>query len=145
MENLVNLFTRDLERFSEEVQKTPDSLLWEKQAGVTNTCGVLVQHVAGNLRYFIGTVLAETGYERDREKEFTNTGLSSRELAEQLNRAKVMIEEELPKLDESQLSRDYPVDMPWDYSVHEFLLHLYGHLNYHKGQFNYLRRILGQK
>jgi len=36
------------------------------------------------------------------------------------------------------------MDIPMDYSIYKFLLHLYGHLNYHLGQVNYLRRILSE-
>jgi uncharacterized damage-inducible protein DinB len=46
------------------------------------------------------------------------------------------------KMDDQMLIEEYPMSIPFDYSTREFLLHLYGHLNYHLGQINYLRRIL---
>jgi hypothetical protein len=46
-------------------------------------------------------------------------------------------------LSEEQLEMEYPeVVLEAATSTREFLMHLYGHLNWHLGQVNYLRRIL---
>ncbi|MDZ7715020.1 MAG: DinB family protein [Balneolaceae bacterium] len=144
MEDLKKLFNRDLDRLIKEIEEIPEHLIWKTKSGITNSCGVLAQHIAGNLKHFVGAVLGNTGYVRDREREFTNTGTSSEELIAGLKETQIMLQEVLPKLSHDILNQDYPLDIPWDYSAHEFLLHLYGHLNYHRGQVNYLRRIFNE-
>jgi hypothetical protein len=86
--------------------------------------------------------LGDTGYDRDREREFTNTGISKMELIREIEHTREMVEKVLENIDHTRLDKSYPLQIPMDYSVHQFLLHLYGHLNYHLGQLNYLRRIL---
>lgn len=49
----------------------------------------------------------------------------------------------IENLSEEQLEMEYPeVVLEAATSTREFLIHLYGHLNWHLGQVNYLRRIL---
>lgn len=148
MKNLLfelnNLFKRDLSRLESDIEHIPESYLWKTKGGITNSCGVLAQHILGNLNHYIGTVLGNTGFERDREKEFTNTGKSASELIEEVKQTKSTITHVLPGLDEETLLSPYPMDISYDYSVYQFLVHLYGHLNYHLGQINYLRRMLSK-
>ena len=46
---------------------------WRKPFPFGNSFGHLVLHVTGNLNYYIGAEIGETGYVRDREREFTET------------------------------------------------------------------------
>lgn len=145
IEELIELFDRDLERLESELQRIPADFLWETIPGTVNSVGVLAQHIVGNLNHFIGTALGKTDYVRDREREFTQTDVSVSELINHVNMTSEMIHKVLGDLDEDKLSDSYPLDIPMDYTVHKFLLHLYGHLNYHLGQANYLRRNLSEK
>jgi DinB family protein len=45
---------------------------WTKPFGYGNSFGHLVLHLTGNLSYYIGTEIAQTGYIRDRDREFTD-------------------------------------------------------------------------
>ncbi len=45
---------------------------WRKPYPYGNSVGHLVLHVTGNLNYYIGARVAETGYVRDRDREFTD-------------------------------------------------------------------------
>ena len=45
---------------------------WHKPYPYGNSIGHLVLHMTGNLNYYIGTRVAETGYVRDRDREFTD-------------------------------------------------------------------------
>lgn len=144
IEELRELFNRDLERLASELQQIPDKYLWETQPGVINSAGVLAQHIVGNLNHFIGTALGNADYKRNREREFTSTGVSKDKLIDDVNNTSQIINRILENLDKDDLSNSYPMDIPMDYSVYKFLLHLYGHLNYHLGQANYLRRILSE-
>lgn len=143
LDELSELFFRDLNRLEREVERLKEEHIWTVPDGVTNSCGVLVQHITGNLNHFVGAALGNTGYERDRDREFTNTGISGDELIALIDSTRSMLEQVLAKLDQSELNKSYPFEIPMDYSVYQFLMHLYGHLNYHMGQVNYLRRILG--
>lgn len=142
MDNLAELFERDLRRLEKEVELLPENLLWEQLPGISNSCGVLAQHLVGNLNHYIDYIVAGGEYQRNREREFTNTGICSEKLIEEITQCRERLSEAFAKIaKEQRLEKNIP-GIPFDYSPHKFLLHLYGHLNYHLGQLNYLRRIL---
>lgn len=139
-----SLFERDLNALIKNVEAIPEDELWEVSAGVTNSVGVLAQHLVGNLNHFIGQGIRETGYVRQRDREFTNAGQSKQELIADIERLKVTLADTFTNLDDSLLSQKYPMESPFDMPIQKVLIHLYGHLNYHLGQVNYLRRILSE-
>jgi hypothetical protein len=51
---------------------TPDQF-WSNPFAYGNSVGHLILHLTGNLNYYIGAQVAETGYIRDRDREFTET------------------------------------------------------------------------
>src|SRR6266576_5111980 len=52
---------------------------WRKPYVYGNSAGHLVLHLTGNLNYYIGARVAETGYVRDRDGEFTEPAPIPRE------------------------------------------------------------------
>ncbi|HEY2897624.1 MAG TPA: hypothetical protein VGJ12_10830, partial [Gemmatimonadaceae bacterium] len=82
-------------------------------------------------------------YTRDRPSEFSARGISRELLIARISELSVLIPSILASLSEAQLEAIYP-DVVFDAPMHTrwFLLHLYGHLNWHRGQLDYVRRIL---
>jgi hypothetical protein len=50
-----------------------DEQFWTKAFPFGNSFGHLVLHLTGNLNYYIGAQIAQTGYVRDRPREFAET------------------------------------------------------------------------
>ena len=142
--DLASLFRRDLSRLIEQIRAIPtEEALWETPPGVTNSAGNLVLHLEGNLREYIGRQLGGVSYTRDRPAEFSSKGFSRDELVRRISEVRDRIPTILENLSENQLDSRYPevvLDSPM--RTGEFLLHLYGHLNWHCGQLDYLRRIV---
>jgi len=57
----------------ELVAPLSDDQFWAKPFPFGNSFGHLVLHLTGNLNYYIGAQIAETGYVRDRSLEFSDT------------------------------------------------------------------------
>jgi uncharacterized damage-inducible protein DinB len=55
--------------------------LWQKPFAFGNSLGHLVLHLTGNLNYYIGAQIAQTGYVRDRPREFSDPNPPSKEEA----------------------------------------------------------------
>jgi uncharacterized damage-inducible protein DinB len=144
IKNLQQLFTRDLNKLKEEITLYKDeSNLWRTDKNISNSAGNLCLHLAGNLKTFIGAVIGETGYVRNRPEEFATKNLPKEDLIKSIDEVISVVEESLQKLPEESLEKEYPVqvfDKPLTYE--QFLLHLSGHLMYHLGQINYHRRLL---
>jgi len=143
---LATLFRRDLGRLSKQIESFPnDEALWRTLPGVTNSAGNLALHLEGNLREFVGRQLGQIAYQRNRELEFSARGLSKQELLMRLAGLRDSIPFVIENLSADQLEKEYPqVVLEAATSTGEFLIHLYGHLNWHLGQVDYLRRIGGE-
>jgi uncharacterized damage-inducible protein DinB len=141
---LAPLFARDLTRLAQEIAAFPDdATLWRTPAGITNPAGTLVLHLEGNLREYVGRILGGHPYERDRPKEFALRDVSREELLARIAALKELICPTISALTSEQLENEYPfVVLEKPMTVQQFVLHLYGHLNWHLGQIDSTRRVL---
>lgn len=138
------LFERDLNKLIAEINlyKNEEDL-WKIKDGVSNSAGNLALHLIGNLNYFIGTILTDNNYVRDRDKEFSEKNIPRIVLVEELQKLISLIKNTLPKLPEQTLKQDFPIPLNGNIlSTEDLLIYLLAHLNYHLGQVNYLRRII---
>jgi len=141
---LAALFSRDLTRLIKELRAFPnDEFLWRSAPGVKNSAGNLVLHLEGNLREYIGRQLGQVAYSRVRDQEFALTGITRDELIRRMEDVEVLVTKVVSRLSDSELAATHPEDvLQKPLSSHDFLVHLHGHLNFHLGQIDYLRRIL---
>ncbi len=138
------MFFRDLTRLIQELQAFPsDEILWRRAPGISNSAGNLVLHLEGNLREFVGRQLGHVAYNRERDQEFEVNGLSRDDLIQRMERVRQLVAEIISKLSDEELAVPYPERvLIAELSSHDFLVHLHGHLNFHLGQIDYLRRML---
>lgn len=140
---LAELYRRDILKLKEEIENFKDeSNLWQKASGVNNPAGNLALHITGGLNWLVGTLLGNTGYVRERDKEFSARDLPKEQLISGLDDLAAMVYRVLSALSEEGFASDYPLDFLGKRSVQFYMVNFYGHLNYHLGQVNYLRRIL---
>ena len=144
MENyFAEVFERDLLKLKTEIQNFKDEdNIWRKADGISNSAGTLVLHLLGNLNYTIGALLGGSGYVRNREQEFSLTGVPREKLLADIDAAIDAVKNGLQKTDEAKLQETYPLEIVGKQRTAYYLTFFYGHLNYHLGQINYLRRIL---
>ena len=142
--DLLPLFERDVDKLIAELELfESESALWSVVAGVSNAAGNLALHVVGNLNQYIGARLGGADDVRDRPAEFASRDLPRADLIAQLKTTKAMLNTVLSELGARRLEEPYPeAVLGYAMTTRYFLIHLYGHLNYHLGQVNYLRRVL---
>lgn len=142
---LKSLCERDLAKLKDEIGLYANEAdLWKTDGEITNSAGNLTLHLIGNLRHFFGAVLGETGYVRDRDKEFSDGGVSREDLIAGVDQAAADVKLTLEKLTADDLAAIYPIEVfGHPMTTEYFLVHLATHLNYHLGQINYHRRLLG--
>lgn len=141
---LAALYTRDLTRLLQELNAFPDTAtLWQTRAGISNSAGNLALHLEGNLREFIGRLLGQLPFERDRPREFSESGIEKAELIRRLGAVRDEIPAVIAAMSAEQLDADFPqVYVGRTLPNRQMLIHLEGHLSYHLGQIDYLRRVL---
>lgn len=145
IQTLANLFERDLAKLKTEVEAyANEGDLWRVEGEIANSAGNLCLHLAGNLRHFFGTVLGGTEYVRDRDAEFASKFVPRAMLLAEVDAAAREVRTVLEKITDEDLQKNYPIEVFGHPMTTEFfLVHLATHLNYHLGQINYHRRMLG--
>lgn len=142
LDNLMTLYRRDLNRVKQEILLYKNTAtLWKTDKSITNSGGNLCLHLIGNLKAFIGDALAQTGYSRDRDFEFSGKDVAREKLIKELDETIEIVHQALKNLDPQQLEEDFPIKIWQEKTGMLFtLLHLHSHLNYHLGQLSYHRR-----
>jgi hypothetical protein len=117
---------------------------WHNPFAYGNSAGHLILHLTGNLNYYIGARVRETGYIRNRDREFTET--------EMLDKAKVMhaFDQTIAMVVET-IRKQRPEDWMASYSAERepeaqerfmIFLRCAGHAYHHVGQLIYLSKEL---
>ncbi|HEX5026676.1 MAG TPA: DUF1572 family protein [Agriterribacter sp.] len=143
--HLIPLFQNDLDKLKEEITLyAKDEQLWQVKEGIANSGGNLCLHLTGNLQHFIGAVLGDSGYVRNRDAEFRVKNVPRSKLLEDIDTTRTVVTDTLEQLSKNELQKDYILPLK-DEKVNTsyFLIYLLSHLNYHIGQINYHRRIVG--
>ena len=143
-EELAELFSRDLSRLIQELDAfTDEDKLWRTMPGVSNSAGNLALHLEGNLREYIGCQLGNIQYDRNRTLEFNLRDLPAADLIQRIGGIQELIPRIVSGLSRVDLESIYPEKVfSAQLSTQQFLISLQGHLNFHLGQIDYLRRIL---
>ena len=102
------LFIRDLSRLKSELEqyRTIDDL-WKKSEASRIAAEILVLHIVGNLRHFVGHVIGSSEYQRNRKHEFEGTGLSKKELLSLIDETSTEVEYALLSLSDENFKRHF--------------------------------------
>lgn len=141
---LIHIFSRDLEKLKSEISSfQKEENLWKVKGAVNNSAGTLALHLIGNLNHFIGHILGNSGYVRDRQAEFNSKHLPVVELISGIEEVSEVVTQTLQNISDDELSKPYPEQVFGFEMTHCYMLiHLSTHLSYHLGQINYIRRML---
>ncbi len=141
---LQSFLLRELRSLRGELEHYPDEAsLWITPEGLPNSAGTLALHVAGNLQHYIGAQLGQSGYVRDRPREFAARNVPRSQILAEIDAAEEAIRATLPRLTAEQLEANYPETVGGvRLRTDAFLLHLVAHLAYHLGQIDYHRRVV---
>ncbi len=145
-ESLQSLFIRDLTKLKTEIEAYQnEETIWKTDKNISNSAGNLALHLVGNLSHFVGAVLGNSGYIRNRELEFSLKNVPRTELIQQIEKATETVTLTLQNVSAEDLQKEFPGEpLGYKMTTGYFLIHLFGHLGYHLGQINYHRRMLDE-
>src|SRR5579859_405837 len=148
MADLAQIVADDLaayyEMVRERVHHWADPLtteqLWRKPFPYGNSVGHLILHLTGNLNYYIGARVAETGYVRDRDREFTEPRpIPKAEVFAAFDRAIAMVTDTIRKQTPDDWTKEYSAKRePEAKERFHIFLRSAGHAYHHVGQIIYL-------
>ncbi|MBK9216640.1 MAG: DinB family protein [Chloracidobacterium sp.] len=141
---LSELYERDLNKLKEEISAYADEAdLWKKPGDTPNSAGNLCLHLNGNLQHFFGAVIGGTDYVRDRDAEFSTTGVPRDTMLADIDTTRAVVKDTLAKLTHDDLAENFPIEVfGHPMTTGWFLTHLSTHLTWHLGQISYHRRML---
>ncbi len=135
-------YKRNIKVLKNEIEAHDETKMWVIQNEIKNSAGNLTLHICGNLQHFMGAILLDSGYQRDRDFEF-NGRLDKKNLLTEIDKTYALVSNFFETINPAQYEEKYPVKVfGYEMTTFHFLTYLYGHLNYHLGQINYHRRIL---
>lgn len=139
------LFIRYIDQIKNEISAYKDEAdIWKSLGSIKNSAGTLTLHMCGNLQHFVGAIIGNRGYIRNRDEEFNRRNVSRNDMLAELEITKNVIEAEFNNLEDNKLNDKFPPthfgeDITYNYA----LARLISHFAYHVGQINYHRRIIG--
>ncbi len=138
------IFARDLRTLDHEIAAYPDdATVWQEVQGLPNPAGTLVLHLVGNLNHYVGAVLGDTDYVRDREAEFSARGVPRHELSRAVTSTAAVVEGVLMTLPPERFDDPFPARFRGvTLRTGTALIHLATHLAFHVGQIDYHRRVV---
>jgi uncharacterized damage-inducible protein DinB len=119
---------------------------WRKPYPYGNSAGHLVLHLTGNLNYYIGARVAETGYVRDRDREFTEKLPPHKDEALQaFDQAIAMVVTAIRKQGAEDWGKAYTAERESEAKDRfQIFVRCAGHAYHHVGQIVYLSRELAR-
>lgn len=152
MSDLSGVIANDLADYygmvSEQTHRWVDPLteeqMWQQPFAHGNSVGHLLLHMTGNLNYYIGAQIAESGYVRDRDREFTEPQAKPKaEVLEAFDGAIKMVMDTIHRQSAEDWQKPYSALREAE-SKERFAIFLRcaGHAYHHVGQLIYLSREL---
>ena len=141
---LIEMLVNDLTKLKEEINLYKDEKdLWVVKGEIANCAGNLCLHLLGNINYTVGHLIGNSGYQRDRDLEFSERNVPRAELNNRIDTTIEVVKKALPKLNDDELNHNYPVKVGGKLRENGFaMMYFLKHFNYHLGQINYHRRML---
>jgi len=148
MDSFVEPHLHALEDLTRQVVETvtplDDEQINRTVAGLQNSVGILLRHMAGSERYWIGEVAGGRPAHRNRDSEFGHEPLRKSELLAELERVTALSREVIGGISRDDLMT--LVDVQRTKVVKETkafaLMHATQHLAYHLGQLRYLAKLV---
>lgn len=136
---LSDRYYANLSRIHELAGPLTEQQFWTKPYPYGNSFGHLVLHLTGNLNYYIGAQIANTGYVRDRPLEFTEPNPPSKEEAlKRLGDAVAMVIETIRRQSSEDWSKAYSAVNTNCRNRLDMVLQCAAHMQHHIGQMIYL-------
>ena len=139
-------YTSNVARVHELAAPLTNTQFWQKPFPYGNSFGHLILHLTGNLNYYIGARVADTGYVRDREREFTDKQPPPKEEAlRAFDRTIAMVVAAIRKQKAEDWGKAYAAERePEAADRFQIFVRCAGHAYHHVGQIVYLSRELAR-
>jgi len=136
---LMNRYAANAARVHELAEPITNAHFWQKPFPFGNSFGHLVLHLTGNLNYYIGAQIAQTGYVRDRPREFNDPSPPSKDEAlKRFDDAVAMVLKTIRAQSGDDWSAEYSGVSTNAKTRLDMIMQCAAHIQHHIGQMIYL-------
>lgn len=145
--NLSRYYQSRAEKIHALLAPLSDDQIWSRPYPYGNSIGHLLLHLTGNLSYYIGTQMANSGYTRDRELEFTDHSRKPKEeVLKAFDDAMVIVQATIARQSAADWTAPYTAKGLEDAGDRfTAFLRCAAHIDHHLGQMMYLSNELGRQ
>jgi uncharacterized damage-inducible protein DinB len=137
------LFLRDdfMHRLLHVVNRLEDEDIWWRPNDASNSVGNLILHLSGNVRQWIGHSIGGIPFERNRDREFSEQGPTSKdELISRIQDAVAEAESVIRSLPQEGLLGIHRIQK-YDVTALQAIYHVVEHFSHHLGQILYIYKL----
>jgi uncharacterized damage-inducible protein DinB len=144
---LIDLYSREIEKLKNEVLAfESDDLIWRTPDTQVISAGNQCLYIAGSLQHYIGNIIGDSGYIRNKEAEMKAKNISRERLLEEIENMRQVVVDTLEQVSKTELQKQFPTnEFEEPVSTEFFLIHLLRKLSYHLGQISLLRQLVSAK
>lgn len=144
---LIDLYTLEINRLKNEIAAfEADELLWKQPDAQLTPAGNTCLFITGTLQHFIGNMIGDSGYIRNKEAEMKARNLSRERLVEEIENMRQVVVDTLEQVTKSDLIKIFPTnEFEEDVTTEFYLIHLLKTLSFHIGQISILRQLVSEK
>src|SRR5215469_6058796 len=136
---LIDRYNLNAARVRELAAPLSNDQFWQKPYPYGNSFGHLVLHLTGNLNYYIGAQIANTGYVRDRPREFNDPNPPSKDEAlKHFDDAVAMVLQTIRQQSADDWAKPYSATGTNAANRLEMVVQCAAHIQHHIGQMIYL-------
>lgn len=136
---IADRYTANVARIPELAAPLTNIQFWQKPYPYGNSFGHLILHLTGNLNYYIGAQIAQTGYVRDRPREFNDPNPPSKEEAlKRFDDTVAMVIQTIREQSPEDWSREYSGAGANAKNRLDMIMQCAAHIQHHIGQMIYL-------
>ena len=136
---LADRYNLNAARVRELAAPLANEKFWQKPYPYGNSFGHLVLHLTGNLNYYIGAQIAQTGYVRDRPREFNDPNPPSKDEAlKRFDTAVAMVVKTIQEQSSDDWSAPYTATGASAQNRLDMVVQCAAHMQHHIGQMIYL-------
>ena len=135
-------FSKAFERIIHAVHQLDDKQIWHRPSSNSNSVGIILQHVSGNLHQWVCSAIGGEDFERNRPQEFTDENIiPQKDLLLKISALDKKIQDVILHVTPESLLSNRRIQ-GFDETVMSALIAALTHLELHSGQISFLAKLM---
>ena len=144
---LIDIYNNELDKLNDELMAyESDELIWKTIGENKITAGNNCLIISGIMQQYIGSMIGEFEYMRNKEAELKAKFMSKERLAEEITNTRKVVIATLEEVSKIDLMKIYPTtEFKEPVTTEFYLLHILKTLSFYVGQIAYHRQLIAGK